>query len=246
MIDKPYQDPAWQAELDRIATPGGKTSWLHLYWEPGYDWEPVGRWMIGQVIPAQSIPSAIRDMLEGPNPADHGHFENDEYGHPRWVTDLPGITRRQWQFHKETGNYLRPYWVVQGSRGGHRYQFSFTERRIIEMNGGDPNPPAPGDLPYATPDQRTFAQLGQRDLLRKYAYAIDFMENSERRIEADERRGLEEMRRQYWNMTSEQVKGYADEMAFHLRGHLDDAPPSEVQYDKAIEELEPSFIEHGA
>lgn len=242
----PYQDPAWQEELDRIAPPNGKLSWLWLYFDEGYAWEKVGRWMIGQVIPAQSIAPTIRELLEGPNPADHGHFEQDEYGHPRWVTHLPGITRRQWQFYKDTGNYLRPYWVVQGSRGGHRVQFSFTERRIIEMNGGDPNPPAPGELPYAVPDRRTFAEIAKRDLMRNYAYAIDFMENSEQRMEADERRGYEEMRRQLWSMMSSQVEGYANELAFHLRGHLDDAPTSEMQYDKKLESLEHSFIEQGA
>jgi len=239
----PYQDPAWQAELDRIAPPGGKLSWLHLYFEQGYDWEPIGRWMIGQVIPAQSISPLIREFLEGPNPADHGHFESDDYGQPRWVTDLPGITRRQWQYFKETGNYLKPYFVVQGSHGGHRVQFNFAERRIISMNGGDPNPPMPGELPYAVPDARTFAEIGKRDLMRNYAYAIDFMDNSEKRIAEDERKGLEEMRRQLWGMMSSQVEGYANEMEFHLRGHMDDAPPSEVQYDKKLEELEHSFIQ---
>ena len=246
MIETPYQDPAWQAELDRIAPPGGKLSWLYLYWEEGYDWEPVGRWMIGQVIPAQSIAPLIREFLEGPNPADHGHFENDEYGHPRWVTDLPGVTRRQWHFFRETGNYLRPYWVVQGSHGGHRVQWSFAERRIIDMNGGNPEPPAPGELPYAIPDKRTFEQIGERDMFRKYAYAIDFMENSERRIEESERRGLEEMRRMLWDKMSGQVQGYADEMAFHMRGLMDDAPRTDVQYDKELEKLEKSFIEQGA
>jgi hypothetical protein len=244
-MEKPYQDPTWQEELDRIAPPGGKLSWLSCYWEPGYDHERVERWMIGQVIPAQSISPVIREFLEGPNPADHGHFETDENGRPRWVTDLPGVTRLQWQFFRDTGNHLKPYWCVQGTHGGHRVQWSFTERRIIEMNGGDPNPPVPGALPYAAPDARTFAELKKRDLMRNYAYAISFMENSAERIEADERRGLEEMRRLYWNMVSDQVGGYADEMAFHLRGHMDDAPRTRVQYDKKLEQLEESFIQQG-
>lgn len=246
MIETPYQNPEWQAALDRIAPPGGKLSWLTIYWEEGYDWEPIGRWMIGQVTPAQSIPPVVREFLEGANPADHGHFEQDEYGQPRWVTDLPGVTRRQWHYYKDTGCYLRPYWVVQGLRGGHRVQFSFTERRIIEMMGGDPNPPAPGDLPYAEPDRRTFEEIGKRDLLRNYTFAIDFTENSGKRIEEDERRGLAEMRKMYWDMVSDQVSGYSDELAFHLRGHLDGAPTSEVQYDKELENLETSFIEQGA
>jgi len=245
-MEKPYQDPTWQEELDKIAPPGGKLSWLHLYFEPGYEWEPVGRWMIGQVIPAQSISPVIREFLEGPNPADHGHFETDENGRPRWVTDLPGVTRLQWHYYRETGNLLKPYWCVQGSHGGHRVQWSFPERRIIEMFGGDPNPPVPGALPYAAPDARTFAEIGKRDLLRKYAYIFDKIENSGEHIAEDERRGLAEMRKQYWDMVSGQVGGYADEMAFHMRGHMDDAPRTRVQYDKKLEQLEESFIQQGA
>lgn len=246
MIETPYQDPAWQAELNRIAPPNSGLSWLECYWDEGYPHEPVDRWMIGQVIPGKNIAPVIREMLEGPNPADHGHFEIDEYGHPRWVTDLPGITRRQWHYFRKTGNHLKPYWVVQGSRGGHRVQWSYTERNFIRLNGGDPNPPAPGDLPYAVPDKRTFAEIAKRDLLRNHAYAIDFMENSKQRLEADERRGLEEMRRVYWEMLSDQVKGYADEMAFHMRGLMEDAPTTDVRYDQKVEELEESFIQQGA
>ena len=44
----------------------------------------------------------------------------------------------------------------------------------------------------------------------------------------------------------DQVGGYADEMAFHMRGLMEDAPTTEVQYDKKVEELEESFIQQGA
>ncbi len=240
----PRQDPSWQEELDRIAPPNGKLSFLHLYWEQGYEWEPVGRWMVGQVIPSASIPDSVRELLEGPNPADHGHFEQDDYGQARWVTHLPGVTRRQWHFYHDTGNHLRPYWVVQGSRGGHRVQFNFAERRVIDMNGGDPSPPTPGDLPYSEPNTRTFSELGKRDLLRNHAFAIDFMENAPERMDADEQRGLEEMRKMLWDGISDQVGGYADEMAFHL--DMDAAPTTEVQFDKKLEEQEHSFITQGA
>lgn len=244
-MEKPLQDPEWQKRLDQISPPSGKLSWLHLYWEEGYDWEPVGRWMIGQVIPALSIAPAIRELLEGPNPADHGHFEQDEYGHPRWVTDLPGVSRRQWHFYKDTGCYLRPYWVVQGKHGGHRYQFTHTEKSIIRLNGGNPEAPRPGELCYAIPDERTYAEIGKRDMLRQFVYGVDYMDGLKVR-EDWEQRGTEDMRKQVWSAISEQVKGYSDELAFHLRGEMDMAPDSRVDYAGKTEGLEHSFVTEGA
>lgn len=247
-MEKPWQDPEWQRRLDQIAPPGGKLSYLHLYWEPGYEWEPIGRWMIGQVIPNANIAPAIRELLDGPNPADHGHFEMDEYGKRRWVTDLPGVSRRQWHFYRDHGGYLRPYWVVQGTKGGHRYQFTHAERSIIRLNGGNPEPPAPGDLCYAVPDERTFAELGKRDMLSKYVYAVDYMEKeaTRKRLDESERRGMEEMRKQVWDSLADQVGGYASEMEFAMRGEMDMAPENRVQWDRKLEALEHSFITEGA
>jgi hypothetical protein len=245
-VDKPYQDPEWQRRLDQIAPPGGKLSYLHLYWEEGFDWEPVGRWMIGQVIPRASISPAIVDMLEGPNPADHGHFAQNEYGQRIWVTALPGISRRQWQFYRDTGGYLRPYWVVQGKHGGHRYQWTHTERSIIRMNGGNPEAPYPGQLCYAVPDERTYAELGKRDMLRQFVYSVDYMSGQAIREEW-ERSGVEEMRKHVWASICDQVKGYSDELEFHLRPIMDDAPRQQAaEIDRNTEELEHSFITEGA
>lgn len=242
---KPFQDPEWQRRLDQIATPNGRLSWLLCYWEPGYDWEKVDRWMIGQVIPSASIAPAIRELLDGPNPADHGHYEIDEYGKRRWITDLPGVSRRQWHYYRETGNYLRPYWVVQGTNGGHRYQWTFAEKSIIRLNGGNPEPPYPGQLCYAVPDERTFAEIAKRDMLKQFVYGVDYMEGQRIR-EKWEEDATAEMRKHVWNSISEQVKGYSDELAFHMRPLMDDAPQSYEQLDKKTEELEHSFITEGA
>jgi hypothetical protein len=243
VIAKPYEDPAWQEELDRIAPPAGRLSYLSLYWEGGYDWEPIGRWMVAQIIPPASIAPAFRELLEGPNPADHGYFECDEYGQKRWVTTLPGITRRQWQWYRDFGSFFRPYFVVQGTKGGHRLRWTFPEKRIIEMNGGDPNPPAPGDLPYAVPDQRTFKMLGEWDMLRKWARAMDYMDGANARDEfKEEERRV--MRAEYWKRLGDHVEAYSDELAHHI--DLDDAPETRVDWEQKNEELEEAFITEGS
>lgn len=240
---KPYQDPEWQAALDRMAPPGGQLSWLHLYWEPGFEWEPVGRWMIAQIIPSANITSGYREMLEGPNPANYGYFETDEYGQKRWVSTLPGITRQQWQWYQDHGTLFRPYFVVQGSKGGHRLRFTFWERKIIEINGGNPEPPAPGDLPYAAPDRRTWDLLAKQDLLRKYSAALDFIDRNPSDFK-ENAEGERQMRAMFWQHLQDQIEPYADEMAFHL--DLDEAPETTKDYGVELEKLEESFITEGA
>ncbi len=235
----PYADPSWQAQLDVLNPPNGKLSWLHLYWEAGFPWEHVGRWMIGQVMPPERVPDVFRELLEGPNPANFGRLVNG-----KWLSLLPGISRRQWHFYRNTGCLLKPYWVVQGSRGGHKLRLTHAESRIIELNGGDPDPPAVGDLPYAAPDSRTFQKLAQLDMVRQYAFMVDFLENGDERLSAQDKNGLVAMRKLLWETWLEPMAAeWGDEIAFHTRGN--DGPPAEDMTEK-IEEAEQSFIYEGA
>ena len=233
--EAPYQDPAWQARLDVLSPPNGKLSWLHLYWEPGFPWEHVGRWMIGQVTPSPSVPDMYRDLLEGPNPANFGMLVDGE-----WVSLLPGVSRRQWHFYRDTGCLLRPYWVVQGKRGGHKLRLTHTENRIVEMQGGEANPPPPGDLPYATPDERTFRMLAKLDMVRANTFLVDYMENSEVRLKTMERNALEQMRGMLWKDWLEPMCGeWGDQIGFHTRGNEASADPL---LDKKVEDTKQEFI----
>lgn len=237
--EAPYQDPAWQAELDILSPPNGKLTWLHLYWEPGFPWEHVGRWMIGQVSPPDRVPDVFRDLLEGPNPANFGMLVDGE-----WVSLLPGISRRQWHFYRDTGCLIKPYWVVQGKRGGHKLNMTHSEERIIELKGGVPKPPAPGDLPYAAPDRRTFNMLAKLDMVRGHNFMVDFLENSEERLSAMEKNGLIAMREMLWNDWLEPMCGeWGDEIGFHTRGN---SAPMDQDLDRKVEEAEQSFIYEGA
>ena len=237
--EAPYQEPSWQAQLDALCPPDGRLGWLHLYWEAGFQWEHVGRWMIGQVVPADSVDDAFKELLEGPNPANFGRLEDGE-----WITYLPGISRRQWHFYRETdGCLLRPYWVVQGSKGGHKLRLTHAEARIIEIEGGDPDVPAPGDLPYAVPDRRTFQMLAKMDMVRKHNLMVGYLENRDERLSTLERDGLTLMRKMLWNDWLEPMCGeWGDELAFHLRGN---DGPADPMLDQKVEETKHQFISGG-
>ena len=235
----PTPDPLWQHTLDRLFKPDGATSWLHLYWEEGYAWEPIGRWMIGQVTPRSNVPDFVLPWLEGPNPATMGTLFEDE-----WHSTAPPISRRQWTYFQETGCYLQPYWVLQGTKGGHRYRLSRTEQVIIEAKGGNPEPPVPGDLPFAVPDQRTFTALVQRDRLLAHTRTIDFIEQSDTRLTSEAERDVRDMREELWTWHDRHSEETAEEAASQSARALwadmpsyEEAYPDEPSIDEKLEKL---------
>lgn len=239
--DAPWADPRWQRELDAIAPPGGRLTWFRLVWEPGEAWEEVYRWVIYQMIPPKRIPGFIRNWLEGPNPRDMGHYDRIR---GRFVSFAPPISRRQWLLFRETGCYGMPYWVVQGTKGGHRYLWDETERRVSMLNGGPSDTPPPGELPYAEPDSRTFRLIAAGDRLKKYKLMMSFLENSGERIAREERDALEHMRRGVWDWMSEQMEDLADPLDHAL--DQPDAPAIDSKkLDRRLEELEEDYILSG-
>lgn len=237
----PVPDPRWQEELDLIAPPGGQLSWLHLYWEPGDTWEPINRWFIGQVIPRPSIPFLYLEWFEGPNPRSQGYFDKTLN---EWISLAPPISKRQWEFYRETGCLLIPHWVVQGVEGGHKYRFNRVEQNILKLKGKDPTPWEPGDLPYSEPDTRTFRKLLEADLMRKFEYTTNYLENTTARLREDERTLLVEMRERLWDWLGEQVREPSDKIAHLQRKNVfPDLPPADPHLDEKYEAEEAQFLQ---
>lgn len=159
-----WEPPAsWQQRLDRLFPRSARWSWLKVVWMPGDRWEPVQRWVIYQMTPPQYVPEFLMDALQGPSPRTLGYYDEvlDEF-----VTDSH-ITLQQWQLYRETGCHGSPLWIIQGSYGGHKRRFAPSERKSLKLRGFPGETPAPGDLPYATMDNRAFEQLVRWDRLRR-------------------------------------------------------------------------------
>lgn len=240
--DGPKPDPRWQWELDTIAPPGGRLSSFRIVWESGDVWDKVGRWMVMQMIPPERIPDFIRDWLEGPNPRSMGRFDRVR---GEFISRAPPISRRQWVLFRETGCYARPYWVVQGTKGGHKYLYDKIESRLSFLEGGPRQPPRPGELAYAEPDRRTFERIAETDLLRKFKKMIDFLEHSEERISERERNALQDMKQKVWDWLGGQIEEPGDRMASHLlrtQGSHPDTPPPIARIDEKLERFEEDFV----
>ncbi len=237
-LPAPYQDPLWQRELHRIAPPDAESVSLHLYWEPGFPWEPINRWMIGTV--ETRIPDFFLDALRGPDPRTQGRWDNVLQEYKTWAA----CSRQQWDYYQATGHMLKRYWVVQGSKGGHRLDYSQVESRISAIHGGPAQPPYPGDLPYQTPNSVTFESLTNIRALLGDVAVIETQENG--LLAADDKKALEGMRRDVWNWMSEQIEDSADRLAVALRNEMYMAPDGDsTAIHRELEANEESFITEG-
>lgn len=204
----PARDPEWDRQLAAISPPMDHMTHLRLFWVPGDPWQPCERWIIYQMFPQGSVPPYIdRSDLTGPDPRTWaGDWDNVLQ---RFVTKVPiTIDRRQWQIYQETGLFGFPYWVVQGPDGGHLRRFTHVQRALSKMEGGWTEPPAPGDLPYAVPDQRTWRALALLDELAKYEGLIAFHLLSPEMIQDREQKKAEAMKARMWDVLYNQQISY--------------------------------------
>lgn len=231
----PTPNPRWQRELDRLFPPGGSLESLRIYWEPGYPWQRVERWMIGTVMPAESIPGFYRGIFNCPNPGVLGEWDSRVDPHTGapigWCYRGPPITRRQWKFFRATGCLLKPYWVVQGEGVGHKYKMSRPEQVISRIHDGPGEMPTPGDLPYAEPDARTWAAIAMRDRVRNHLMSLEnfehIVEREGRKVTKAEAKALDAMRDEIWNWLCSQSAEIAEIAASQTLKPLWDNAPSD-------------------
>jgi hypothetical protein len=122
------------------------------------------RMMVGGMKPF------ILEQLENPRPpSEMGNYFDQYYnnGEGRFVRNPDClITERAWHLFRETGAWGRPFWVIQGTTGGHKRWFSPVEKKLLRLRGLPTEPAEPGDLPYADFDERVVEQIMKHDLLQ--------------------------------------------------------------------------------
>jgi hypothetical protein len=154
----------WETQLAEIWPREDNLIWPKLIWEPGRPWEsPVDRWFIYQMIPGPGIEAGALAQLQAPSPP-QGYW-SEEAG--QYIDDGSTITTRAWHLYQETGCWGKPFWVIQGSKGGHKRWFDKDEQKMLFMAGLPVHPPTPGDLPYAPFDNKVVEALMKHDALRE-------------------------------------------------------------------------------
>jgi hypothetical protein len=161
----------WEDELAEISPSQSRFIWLKLIYEEGYPWEPVERYMIYQMTPERLMTKGtmmeyILEQLKDPDPPSaHGNYYDTVLEEFVRNPDCL-ITERAWHLYRETGCWGRPYWVIQGEKGGHKRWFTTVEKQLLRLAKLPTEPPAPGDLPYAEWDERVKKNLQILDMLR--------------------------------------------------------------------------------
>jgi hypothetical protein len=242
----------WEEQLAELSSPTDKFTHLKLLWEPGYPWEHVERFMIYQMIPRHGMNSplqlAVLEQLEHPlPPSKMGNYYDTVLG--RFVSNPDClITERAYWLYRETGCWGRPYWVIQGTQGGHKRWFSPVEQKFLKLAGLPSDPPAPGDLPYAPFDERVMAKLTAQDMMKGTHSGLRFRKAKlggvyDARYEDDETRFREEL--VAWLKT--QVDEMDGERVTNSLMKLD-APRSKLDprvIEERAEQAEENFIKTG-
>lgn len=143
--------PSWIEALQGMAPLRDTASHLTIRWHSGTPAAPTGRWVIFECLPAD-----VADVF-----GQHAELfsEEQDAGDPliRWARD----------YYDRTRTVPCPVWVVQGAEGGHPFSYTAAEA-VLARAGLLPRwVPEIGGLPYAEPDQRTWAALHKRAALAK-------------------------------------------------------------------------------
>jgi hypothetical protein len=159
----------WNADLGRLCPPESGLSRLRIVWEPGEPHQPVGRWMIWELFPASVTPAFILEDLQGEDPRTRGYFDEVLQ---KFIQAETSVSKAQWDLYRATQMYGQPFWVIQGTQGGHKRYYNLFEQRLFRMVGDmtgvqiPTQPPPPGFLPYAGYDRRVFDAITEGNDLR--------------------------------------------------------------------------------
>jgi hypothetical protein len=236
----------WETELAELSPRSEQTSWLKLIFEEGYPWEPVERFMIYEMIPAHAVDPEILSWLQRDTPP-QGYWDSvlDEFVPEEGCM----ITKRAHRLYQEFQCWGRPWWVIQGTKGGHKRWFSESDKKLLKLAGLPQEPPAPGDLDYAPFDSRVVTQLVKHDLLRDEQGRIrQGMEDRQGIVgyRAREAKDAKQFRTLLLDWLSEQVAEIAPDA--HKALLKMDAPRSTADpkaREAAMEAADERFIEHG-
>lgn len=229
--------PSWQEELDRITPPDRAENKARsvIWWEPGDEWEPIQRWIVYQMVPLKAVPPEIIRQLNGPHPRSAGEYSK-KLG--CWKNGpAPLITKTAWVLHQKFKGWAKPYWIVQGDNGGHRYDLFPWERVLLHLQTGKRDLPLAGDLPYAEPDQRTYDALRFAQRRHDETMKIALMATKYRgKLDGEDAAMVEKVARQYVAAWGEKIATNADELAWAMKRNTSlartDAPDSDYVEDE--------------
>lgn len=161
----------WEAELREMSPVVESVSHLRAYWYAARQ-----RWILYDCLPAALI---IPDAAYGPVLG--GELLRALQGKPpreRPDWDQGPISDVQHEFYRLYRVAAAPYWVMQGSGGGHPCRFSPWEKNVLTASMLPLDPPEIGFLPPCPFDLRVKTQLQRRSRLNQLGGSLNKLRQS--------------------------------------------------------------------
>ena len=265
------QEPpaAWIEQLRTVSPVSDVHGFLDLVWEPGDPWAPGQRWVLYEYILPEYADLDILAELRGPHPRSSGHICTSTPV-SSWLLAPPAsyqpclcrtkheswrkgpaylITLRQYQIFRRTGYVARPFWIIQGSAGGHKAFFSREEQRLLLEANLPGEPPGVGELAYAPFDDRVLRQIVRHNRLTKVAgdlrrYRKQMGEGYQQYREAADR----DMRAQLVDWLSSGFLGEDEDVIRRMVADddlTDEMQRSDFDVERVEEEVLATYIETG-
>lgn len=237
----------WQRQLDELFPPSEVTSHLKIVWVSGDDWEVGGTWQgverfyLYEMTPeAFTDPNILFELRDMPRPVVRYDTVMKDV-----VCDDRYVTRMQWDLYHETKCWGRPFWVIQGEKGGHKRFLTPLEKQWLTLASLPTEPPWPGTLPYAPFDQRVIRQVVHHDKLRQVGERLMVEKQSQKdKYKALHKQDEENLRRAIVDFLRDTItidEGKEVKRAIRDTAVIQDA----VDYEKLCDEAEQRFIESG-
>lgn len=195
-------------------------------WEPGEPQAPIQRWCLWQMRPKNMTQRLIKsrhpllDGLHEPHPR-RGAWWDAKAGHYRLAGGRTAKTDRlTWELYDQTGMWGQRWWIIQGPNGGHRWNLTASERRILGdlSHGQVRDVPMPADLPYADPDWRTIRHLLELQKVTLWLRVARYAEHQQARLDAREQAEVEEARGRFYDWMMGQLDGvYGEHLSLYKK-----------------------------
>lgn len=206
----------WLADLRRISPVTTLHSWLLPFYYRARE-----RWTLYDVLPDACIPhdetpvapgftgTEYYAVMDGPRPSEA----------PEWLK-TPFVTDVQHEMHRVYGGYARPFWVLQGSVGGHQVHFSPWQQNVLISKNLNPEAPGIGDLPFAPFDGRSVKQLTHLNRLHQFENQMERLRDSGSRAfaEAESEKTQREIREAEYDFVCNQMEPIVDMSMSLVRG----------------------------
>lgn len=248
---EPSFPPAWTRRLRAISPVSETAQWLHPRMFPvevgavdavsGRTVGPV--WVLYTMTPAALITDQSKlAQLAGTPWWDLP--KEQQYG--RMLT----TSSYQWEMFRQYQCWARPYWAIQGERGGTPMSYSPWEAAMLKAHGLPTDVPNPGSLPFAPFDERVVEAIQARDRMRlmgsRFAHMAD-PSAAAADVQAEDDAAEKAGRAEFVKWFAERMAPNGEFIEWHTKkaGQEQDFRPATKAEDKAAAIWADHYIETG-